>query len=113
MTDIQDISSGVSNNENTAYDQFNDTFGAIGDRGDAGAVSISARNSIPALLKGTLAGFGMAAGTGIGVTETSPNLISDPIAAMGSPGDAAVTDMSGSVSLISIAKGILTAAGYA
>lgn len=112
MADIQDLSSGYSTTDYTANDQFIDTFGAIGDRSDIRATAIADRNSIPALLKGIAAGLGVSAGTGVGVVDLTPNLISDPVAAMGSPGDSASTDMSASISAISIAKGILTAAGY-
>lgn len=106
------MASGYSTAENTSHDTFIDTFGAIGDRADARATDVDDRNSIPSLLKGIAGGLGLAAGTGAGVTDLSPNFISDDLGAMGSPGDAAVTSMTGSVSAISIAKGILTAAGF-
>jgi len=112
MTDIQDISSGVTTSENTANDKFRDTFDAIGRFDDDAAVSISGRKSAVELLKGICSELDVAAGAGGGAVNGNPNLLDDGLAAMGTQQDAAASRPSDTASAVSVAKGILTLAGF-
>lgn len=116
MTEIQDISSGVTNSDNTANDKFRDTFDAIGRPGDAAATSTSVPNSAVSLFKGMLDELDLAAGTDpgpdVGMSGDNPNLLDDGLAAMGAQSDGPATDTSSAWSAVSLAKGILTTAGF-
>lgn len=111
MTLIHEIASGVSDNS-AGSDKFRNTFSAIGRANDAEASAIAGQRSAVSLLKGILSGLGIADGSGAGVTNGNPNLLDDGLAAMGTQEDGPAGDPDDVASAISIAKGILTRAGF-
>lgn len=112
MTNIQDISSGVSNHDNTTNDKFRDTFDAIGRADEGAAASISGQKSSVALLKGILSGLGLPTGSGGAAVNGNPNILDDGMAAIGTQADPPATDVTGAWSAVSLAKGVLSNAGF-
>jgi hypothetical protein len=109
MAETHELEAGWSTNVASPVGGFRDVTGAIGDRTDTPAVSVSGRQSSTGLLKGLAAGVGLGSGTAI--VELTPRLRDDPEAAIGSPEDAAATDISDPQSVPALLKGILAFAG--
>lgn len=100
------ISNGVNSDDRTYVDPVE----TIGTPLDAAATDVNVENSAFALLKGIAAGFGVPAGTGDAVVNTSRKVLNDPLVTLGSRGDGPATD-TGRNSAISLLKGTLDAAG--
>lgn len=93
-------------------DDFIRSFDAIGDRRDVAATSSTDESSAFALLKGMAHELGIAAGVGHGTTHTLKSNLDDPMRAIGLPSDHATTSSADPSSAISLAKGVLTTAGF-
>lgn len=98
--------SRVTTEVNSLPDTFIDGYETVGSPRDAAATVQNSTNSMFALLKGCCAGLGVPAGSGTGITETTPKIIHEPELALGEMSDARATD-TGTHSAISFLKGIL------
>jgi hypothetical protein len=112
MALIHEIASGVSNNDSTSRDKFRNTYAAIGRANEAEAASISGQQSAVALLKGICGELGVDVGSGGAAVNGNPNSLDDGLAAMGTQSDGPATDATSPWSAVSLAKGILTTAGF-
>lgn len=106
MVDWQAFPSGSSTGINAAARALVDPFESIGTPADPPATDVDDDNSAFSLMKGILAGLGLPAGAGSGTVHIRPSVYTDPLAALGDPGDAAATVPSARNTAISLLKGI-------
>jgi hypothetical protein len=102
--------SRVTTEVNSLPNTVIDGYESVGSPRDAAATEQNSTNSMFALLKGCCAGLGIAAGSGTGITNTSPKIYHEPELALGEMSDGPATD-DGTHSAIAFMKGILVRAG--
>jgi hypothetical protein len=110
MIEWQAYPSRVTTEVNSLPNTVIDGVESVGSPRDAAATENNSTNSMFALLKGACAGLGVPAGSGAGMTNTSPKVFQEPVMALGEMSDAPATD-TGAHSAIALMKGILSSAG--
>jgi hypothetical protein len=102
--------SRVTTEVNSLPNTVIDGYESVGSPRDAAATGTNSTNSVFALLKGCCAELGVPAGSGAGMTNTTPKVFQYPELALGEMSDAPADD-TGTRSAIALMKGILRVTG--